>query len=129
METQEHLAGASRIRFIEHQGVRILVSDLSGLDGAALREELERASEFIQREPFDSLLVLVSVRGIPYSLENVALLRNAVMRNRPYVRARAVIGLPEIARFSFRTIAHASRRKMEAFESTEAALGWLSDQN
>jgi hypothetical protein len=128
METHEHFAGASRIRFSEHLGVRILSSDLSRLDGAELRQELETASALIQHQPFDSLLVLVNVRGIPYSLENVALLRHATMRNRPYVRARAVIGLPEIARFSFRAIAHASGRKMEAFETAEAALDWLVQQ-
>lgn len=128
MELHERLGGAERVRFLTHEGVRFLLSDLSGLDAEDLRRELERARAIIHGEPADSLLVLVNVRGIPYSLENVALLRHAAVQNRPYVRARAVIGLPEVARLSFRVVAHASGRRMEAFESLDDALRWLTDQ-
>ena len=118
-----------RIRYFEHQGVRLLLADLSGLEETeALRRELQRAHEIVRREPPESLRVLVNLTGIPYTLGSVAVLREYALRNRPYVRARAVVGLPEVARLSFRAVAHVSGRKMETFDDVATASDWLVGQ-
>ena len=70
----------------------------------------------------------MNLTGIPYTLENVAVLREFALLNRPYVRARAVIGLPEVARLSFRAVAHVSGRRIEAFDDVAAARDWLVGQ-
>lgn len=118
-----------RVRFVEHRGVRILLADFSGLQGPeALHRELERARKLVQQQPPESLLILVNLEGVPYTLESVGLLRKFALLNRPYVKARAVIGLAEVARLSFRAVAYVSGRKMEAFDDEEVARSWLISQ-
>lgn len=109
--------------------MRILVSDFSGIqDSAVLRREVEKAKRLIAGEPPDSVLTLLLFEGVPYSLENVQILRDAAVQNRKWVRARAAVGIPEMATFSIRVIAQASGRRLESFSTVEEALDWLAQQ-
>lgn len=115
-----------RVRFVDHEGVRILHADYSGIRTTEeLRAVVERATEMIRVEPPRSVLVLVNLSGVPYNLDNLAVLRDAVEANRPYVRARAVYGLPSIAQLSFGAMARLSGRRMERFRDAESAVTWL----
>lgn len=117
-----------RTRFVEHQGVRILLSDYSGIeDSRELEDEVGKAIVLVQREPPLSVLVLVKLEGVPYTLENVGILKVAVTRNRPFVKARAVVGLPAIAAFSFSALARLSNRPMASFRTQQEALAWLME--
>lgn len=113
------------IQFMEHCGIRILRADYSGLSADALRHAVTEASALLLAEPPGSVLVLVNVQGVPYTLENVGILRGAAVRNKPFVKARAVVGLSPLASFSYKALAHASGRPMESFESEAEALAWL----
>jgi hypothetical protein len=86
------------------------------------------ATGVIQTYPLNSLLLLVNLGGVPYTLENVAVLRRATVANAPYVKARAVIGLPAIADLSFQAVARISGTRMRSFPDRESALDWLVAQ-
>ena len=119
-------APMQRVRFVDHDGVRILHADYSGIRTTEeLREWVDRASELIRECPPRSALVLVNLEGVPYNLENLAVLREAVQTNRPYVLARAVYGLPSIAQLSFGAMARVSGRRMERFRDADSAIRWL----
>lgn len=118
-----------RVKFIEHRGARILLSDLSGIrDTLELQRAIRIGSELVQAEPPRSVLVLVDVTAVEYNLEAFAVLQQSVAQNRPYVRARAVVGLPAIASVPYGIVAKLSGSPMASFADREAAKEWLVAQ-
>jgi hypothetical protein len=115
-----------RVRFIEYQERKILFSDLSGI--ASIRElqgAVRLGAEFAQTQPLRSLLILVDVTGVEYSLEAFAVVQQSVATIRPYVRARAVVGLPRAAEIPFSFVARIAGSPMARFSDLESAKRWL----
>ena len=118
-----------RVKFVEHRGARILLSDLSGIrDTAELQRAIRIGTELVQAEPPLSVLVLVDVTAVEYTLEAFAILQQSVAVNRPYVRARAVVGLPRAAAVPYGIVAKLSARPMASFDDRETAMDWLVAQ-
>ena len=116
-----------RARFITYDGKRILLVDFRGIETLeGLASTAERVSRLIRDEPGDSVLVAVDVSGVPYSLRAVRLLGEIAAENKPYVRARAVIGLSHLARPIVRAVAQYTGRPVEAFDDLESAMAWLA---
>ena len=116
----------SRIRYIRHREVQILHCNFSGIGSTEeLRAVVEEAGLLIRSHPPRSALLLINLDGVPYTLQNVAVLRRALEENRAYVRARAVCGLPAIAQLSFAAMARLSQRPMQQFRDSNSALDWL----
>lgn len=117
-----------RIRFFEYRGVRVLAANFSGItDSQELRIAVDQATALIHAEEPESVLSLVDLSGVPYSMENVAILRRAVVQNKPFVRARAVVGLPPVAHLSYGALAHLSGRPVRSFDDVGSGLEWLSE--
>jgi hypothetical protein len=115
-----------RSRFIEHGGTRILLTDLSGIRSVPeLQRAIRLGTELVQAQPLGSLLILVDVTDVEYSLEAFAIVQQSVAVNRPFVRARAIVGLPRVALVPFEIVARISGSPMARFEDREAALAWL----
>lgn len=118
-----------RVRFIDYRGIPILFSDLSGIRTTAeIQRTVRHGSELLQTQPPRSVLVLVDVTGVEYSLEAFAVLQQSVAENRPFVRARAIVGLPSIATVPFQLVAGLSPSPMAHFASMEEAKEWLISQ-
>ena len=117
------------MRFIDHNGVKILLSDLSGIRSTT---ELQRAvrlgTELVQTQPPRSVLILVDLRGIEYSIEAFAIVQQSVVVNRPFVRARAIVGLPAMATVPFQIVSKLSDSPMAKFDTVDAAKNWLTQQ-
>lgn len=115
-----------RVKFIEHRGTQILLSDLSGIRSTVeLQRAVRLATEFVQSQPPRSLLILVDVTGVEYNIESFAIVQQSVAKNRPFVRARAIIGLPQIAYIPFELVAKLADSPMARFDDPEAAKDWL----
>ena len=118
-----------RVKLIEHRGTQILFSDLSGIRTTEdLQHAIRVANDFVQAQPPRSLLVLVDVTGVEYNIESFAVVQQSVAANRPYVRARAIIGLPAVAIVPFEIVAKISGSPMARFDTAEAAKDWLVSQ-
>ena len=115
-----------RIRIIEYRGARIVHVSFAGMESTEeLRAAVREAGEVLRGQPPRSALVLIDLEGVPFTLQNIALAGRALEENRPYVRARAICGLPAIAQLSFSALARLSRRPMEPFRDTATAMDWL----
>ena len=76
----------------------------------------------------DARIRVVDLTGVPFSLRIVRLLGEAAAANGDFVKARAVVGLPDAARPTVGAVADFSGRPLEVFPDTETALEWLSEQ-
>ena len=115
-----------RVCFVEYRGTRILQVDYSRIhDPEELRGVVRMATAVVQTHPPHSLLVLVDLTDVPHSLVTTAILHQGVAESRPYVRARAVIGLSPFAKLSFEIAAKIFRNPMASFSEPVAAKEWL----
>jgi hypothetical protein len=118
-----------RVSFVTHHGARILRVDYSGMgDIQELLRVADQVTRLIRKQPPESLLVLVDLSGTRYSLRLVRNLGDLAVANAPFVKARALVGLPELVRPVVREVARASGRPLELFEQGEAALDWLAER-
>jgi hypothetical protein len=115
-----------RARFIEYRGIPILLSDLSWIqDTQELQRAIRLGGDLMQMQPPESTLVLVDVTGVEYNVENFAVMQQSVAVNRPYVRARAIVGLSPLAGLPFEIVAKLSAMPMAKFDDRVAAMDWL----
>ena len=118
-----------RVSFVTHRGVRILQVDYSGMEELPeLLRVADRACRVMEKEEKNSVLVLVDLSQTRYSLRLVRSLGELAVTNAPYVRARAVVGLPGFVAPVVREVARFSGRPIEMFDECEPALDWLVER-
>jgi hypothetical protein len=114
-----------RVRFIEHQGKRILFINYSHCDVAMLKAVAEEGHRVIAQEPPNSVLTLNDVTGTSFDKESVAVLQAKVAANAPYVRKAAVIGISGLQRLIYAGVQTFSKRRLPTFENRQEAIAWL----
>ncbi len=114
-----------RVRFIEHQGKRVLFINYSHCDVVMLKAVAEEGHRVIALEPPNTVLTLNDVTGTTFDKESVAVLQAKVAANAPYVRRAAVIGISGLQRLIYESVQIFSRRRLPLFESRQQALAWL----
>lgn len=119
-----------RTRFIEHRGVRIFVVDLTDLRGLdEVRAVIEAASAQVRKEPATgSLLSLIDLRGVAFSLAGVEVLQRFARENAPYVCARAALTDEPLGGRVAAAVARMSGRPVRVFLDPESARDWLVEQ-
>jgi hypothetical protein len=123
-ETIESVA-AGRVRFIDHQGQRVLFIDYSYCDVPMLKAVAREGHRVISREEPGSLLTLSDVTATTVEEESVAVLQSRAAGNAPYVRRAAVIGISGLQRLIHEGLQAFSKRRIHHFERREEALDWL----
>ena len=124
-ETIEAIA-PGRVRFIEHQGKRVLFINYSHCDVAMLKAVAEEGHRVIAREGPNSVLTLNDVTGTTFDKESVAVLQAKVAANAPYVRRASVIGINGLQRLIYEGVQAFTRRRIPLFESRQEAMDWLT---
>jgi hypothetical protein len=119
-----------RVRFVDHQGRRILVTDLSGLDPDQSPAVLEEARRLVATLPKErSLLSLLLVRKMRFDPNTIDVMKQIGRANEPWVVATAVVGLTAIGRVLARVVSTFSGRCYAAFDSEDQAKEWLARQH
>jgi hypothetical protein len=113
------------VRFIEHQGKRVLFINYSHCDVAMMKAVAEEGHRVIAREAPNSVLTLNDVTGTTFDKESVAVLQAKVAANAPYVRRAAVIGISGLQRLIYEGVQAFTRRRIPLFERRQEALDWL----
>ena len=118
-----------RVYFADYDGTPILRIDYSGLaDPDDLLGVIRQATALVRTHAPRSLLVLANLTGVPHSLATAAIMQQGVAESRPYVRARAVVGLSPAAYGSFDVAAKLFGSPMARFDDAAAAAVWLLEQ-
>ena len=118
-----------RARFIDHRGTPILLSDLSGIhDTQELQRALRLGGELLRSQPPASTLVLVDITDLEYNVETFAVVQQSVATNRPYVLARAIVGLSPLAGLPFEIVSQLSATPIAKFDDRDSAMEWLVSQ-
>jgi dihydroxyacetone kinase DhaKLM complex PTS-EIIA-like component DhaM len=110
-------------------GKRLLYCDFSnfGTDTNALSAEIDAADEAILREPKESVLLLVDLRGTVTSSAVVDLFKKSSAKTKGYLRRQAIVGLSGIQKMLAQAVAWFSRETFVLFDTDEAAREWLID--
>src|SRR5258708_7295721 len=119
-----------RVRFVEHQGRRILLMDFSNIWSVAEAVKvIDGAREFVARLPkLQEQLTLVDVKESAFDDRVVAKLKELGAHNRPWVLAGAVVGMSGMQKIMFKLINTFNGRKLAAFNTREQAQEWLVGQ-
>jgi len=119
-----------RVRFIEHQGRRIILLDFAGItDPTEGLAAIAEATKFIGAQPVGGdTMTLTDVTDTRYDRKIVEGFKEMTARNRPIVRTAAIVSNSSLHRAAISMIALFSRRKLEVFDSRAQALDWLATQ-
>ena len=127
-----------RVRYLEHQGKQILLTDLSNQSGADIVTTIVAAAKVIRTHPPGSLLTVTDTTNVQFTLRagsgeydrgSVEAIRSTLSGNRAHVRASAIVVPPDDARrILVEFFNRASDRQFEIFETMAEALGWLARQ-
>jgi hypothetical protein len=119
-----------RVRFVEHKGKRIILLDFSGMtdpvQGLAVVAE---ATRFIGNQPVGGeTLTLTDVTDTVYTREIIEAFKEMTVKNRPFVKAAAIVSNSTLHRAAISMVALFSRRKLQVCDSRAQALDWLATQ-
>ena len=115
----------NRVRFIYHQGKRILLIDLTSCKAEHVANIVFVVQRIVTAQPRGSVLTLSDYTGAEFSRDAVTRMKEVAVFDRPYVKRAAIVAaeaLPEVYHEALRTF---SRREFSRFKSREEALDWL----
>ena len=118
-----------RVHLSDHEGRRILVTDLSDLTPDQSPAVLDEARRLVAALPKErTLLSLLVVRRMRFDPETIDAMKKVGRENEPWVIATAVVGLSAIGRVVAKVVSTFSGRRYAAFENEDQAKEWLVRQ-
>jgi hypothetical protein len=118
-----------KVDFITHQGVRILVLDVSHTKNIDENIAAFNAGrELATKEPPKSVRLMTDVTQAHYTAEGVEVMKEFSKAVTPHIKASAVVGVSGIKRIIVQSIIKLTGRNIEILGSREKALDWLAGQ-
>ena len=114
-----------RIRFIKHQGKRILLIDISYCSADELATIARLVPSYVTSEPRESVLLLADFTGAEFDRIAIERMKESAVFDRPYLKRSAWVGLERLTKVFYEHIKNFSQRDLPAFETREAAMDWL----
>jgi len=115
-----------RVRWIEKEGIRILLEDFSHLEpNEHFLDQLAVAKNIIHSQKENSVLALFDATGSRFNNEVLDEMKSFVNSNTPYIKAAAVVGIQGLLKIALQAITRFSGRSFKVCSSREEALDWL----
>lgn len=114
-----------RIGFIEHEGKKILLCDLSNCSAAEVKRLSELVPKFVTTHPKGSLLLLADFTGAEFDRNAFAAMKEGAVFDRPHIKKSAWVGTDNLPKVFYENLKAFSRRDLPIFSSREEALEWL----
>jgi hypothetical protein len=114
-----------RISFLTHQGKSIMVVDLSHCEPKEILLMLEEIQRTVARHAPGSLLILSDVTGAHFDRAVATRIKEVAVRDRPYVKRSAWVGVDSIPKVYYENLKSFSQREFPSFKTREEAMDWL----
>jgi hypothetical protein len=118
-----------RIRFIIHQGKRILLVDATGCSAQQLERISQLVPTYVTAEPRGSVLLLADFTDAEFDRESIDRLKPAIVRDRPHLKRSAWVGADALPKAFYEDLKSFSKRDLPMFKTREEALEWLVAEN
>ena len=122
---QAHEVGATRVRFFEHRGRRILNIDFSRAGLEVVRAVAAECLHVVSAETPHSVLSLVETGGVPFNSDSYKVGAELTQMVHQYSLRTAISGVTGFRSFVLQTIASAAKRPIKLFRQRDEALAWL----
>ncbi len=116
---------------LEHKGRKIFCLDVANLklsDKTEFTQHVQKAKEFIRKQPPKSLLLITNVANTGFDTEVAAVMGEYASHNTPFVKASAVVGVSGVQKIVLAAIKALTGRDFHITESMEDAQEWLVQQ-
>ncbi len=114
-----------RVRFITHEGKRILLIDLTGCSSREVIGNATECQRIVTAEPLNSVLTLTDFTDAEIDRPALTRLKEVAVLDRPHVKRAAFTGLEGLPEAYYRSLMSFSVREFPAFKTREEALDWL----
>ncbi len=114
-----------RIRFIEHRGRKILLSDFSYADAPEMQLLLEYVRVVVAQHPRESLVSLADFTGSTVDHAVATRIKEVLTLDRPFVKKTAWVGTESIPHAFMENFHTFSQREIATFKTREEAMDWL----
>jgi hypothetical protein len=115
-----------RIRFIDHQGKRILLVDLSNCPANEVEKIVRKVPDHTTVQPLGSVLVLTDFTGAAFDRDSLRAVKETAVFDKPFVKKSALIGTENLPASFYDELKSFSRRELVIFKTREEALAWLA---
>jgi hypothetical protein len=114
-----------RVRFISHQGKKILLIDFSRCSAEEIVLLLPEIQEVITSEPRDSVLALADFTDAKVGRDAADRIKQTLVFDRPHVKHAAWVGTEKIPKVFLDAFKIFSQRELPDFKTREEAMDWL----
>ncbi len=114
-----------RIRFIDHQGKRVLLVDFSNCSANEVEEIARAVPDYVTVNPRGSVLVLTDFTGSAFDRDALRTMKETAVFDKPFIKKSALIGTETLPRDFYEDMTRFSRRELPIFKTREEALDWL----
>ncbi len=114
-----------RVRFIFHQGRRVLLIDNSECSSREIVEHYTLVQRIVIAEPLSSVLTLSDFTDAEVDRAALTRMKEVAVLDRPHVKRAAIVGVDSLPEAYYRSLTSFSVREFPTFKSREEALDWL----
>ena len=115
----------NRIRWINQQGTKILLTDYSGLNTKEIFNLMEKAIPYFENQPPKSVLTLVDLTNT-YIVGNLFKKgKEATAKTEQYIKKTAGVGMSKSKQILGNLLARVSKMETKLFSTREEAIKWL----
>ena len=115
-----------RIRFINHEGKKILLVDFSNCPVNEVEEIARTVPNYTTVQPLGSVLVLTDFTAAVFDRDAVRAVKETAVFDKPYVKKSALIGTEDLPASFYDELKNFSRRDLRIFKTREEAVDWLA---
>jgi hypothetical protein len=115
-----------RIQFVQEKGKKVLLLDLSHASAHEVEDTVRALPNYVNDQPFGSVLVLTDFTGAELNVEAVRSLKEAAVFNKPYIKSSVWVGAESLPATFPDEIKSFSRREFPVFKNRKEALEWLA---
>ena len=114
-----------RIRFISHNGKKILLVDGSNSSAEQLEELAALVPSRVTAEPRGTVLLLADFTGAKFDKKSVERIKPSLVFDRPHLKRSAWVVTESLPKVFYEHLKSFSQRELPTFKTREEALAWL----